>query len=143
MDAAKKSPEKPKEGETNLDILLQSLKPILNTEEFVFSSLTATELEQLQLTPICQFQEEEGLTVIIPRQQADRTSLQYKYIYRQITLSVHSSLAAVGFLAVISEKLAAAAISVNVISGYYHDHLFIPRDRVTEAMAILEEISRS
>jgi ribonuclease HI len=81
--------------------------------------------------------------VIIPRQQADRKNLQYKYIYRQITLSVHSSLAAVGFLAVISEKLAEAAISVNVISGYYHDHLFIPRDRVTEAMAILEEISRS
>jgi len=143
MDAAKKSPEKPEEGETNLDILLQSLKPILNTEEFVFSSLTATGLEQLQLTPICQFREEEGITVIIPRQQADRTGLQYKYIYRQITLSVHSSLAAVGFLAVISEKLAQAAISVNVISGYYHDHLFIPRDRVTEAMAILEEISRS
>jgi ribonuclease HI len=143
MDAAKKSPEKPEEGETNLDILLQSLKPILNTEEFVFSSLTATGLEQLQLTPICQFREEEGITVIIPRQQADRKNLQYKYIYRQITLSVHSSLAAVGFLAVISEKLSEAAISVNVISGYYHDHLFIPRDRVTEAMAILEEISRS
>ncbi|MGV2390108.1 MAG UNVERIFIED_CONTAM: ACT domain-containing protein [Microcystis novacekii LVE1205-3] len=65
--------------------------------------------------------------MIIPRQQADRTGLQYKYIYRQITLSVHSSLAAVGFLAVISEKLAGTAISVNVISGYYHDHLFIPR----------------
>lgn len=143
MDAGKKSLEKPKEGEINLAILLKSLKPILNTGEFVFSSLTLTQLEQLKLNPICQFQEQQGITVIISRQQADRANIQYKYIYRQITLSVHSSLGAVGFLAEISQKLAGAGISVNVISGYYHDHLFIPTDRVTEAMAILEEISLS
>jgi len=143
MDTGKKSPEKLKEGEMNLAILLKSLKPILNTGEFVFSSLTLTQLEQLKLNPICQFQEQEGITVIISRQQADQAALQYKYIYRQITLSVHSSLAAVGFLAEISQKLAGAGISVNVISGYYHDHLFIPTDGAKEAMAILEEISRS
>jgi ribonuclease HI len=142
MDAGKKSPEKPDQGETNLDILLKSLKPTLNTGEFVFCSLKPARLEQLQLTSICQFQEQEGITVIITRQQADQVNLQYNCSYGQITLSVHSSLEAVGFLAVISHKLAGAGISVNVISGYYHDHLFVPTEKVTEAMAILREISR-
>jgi ribonuclease HI len=142
MDAGKKSLEKPDQGETNLDILLKSLKPILNTGEFIFCSLKPVPLEQLQLTPICQFQEQEGITVIIPRQQADRAKIQYSCSYRQITLSVHSSLEAVGFLAVITNKLAGAGISANVISSYYHDHLFIPTEKVTEAMAILREISR-
>jgi hypothetical protein len=132
----------PDKGETNLDILLKSLKPVLMEGEFVFCSLPPTSLKQLQLTPICQFREQEGITVIIPRQQADHSSLQYNCIYRQITLSVSSSLAAVGFLAVIASKLAQAGISVNVISGYYHDHLFIPRDKVSETMIILQEISQ-
>ena len=51
-----------------------------------------------------------------------------------ITLSVHSSLDAVGFLAAITNKLAAAAISFNPVSAYYHDHLFIPANRAEQAM---------
>ena len=58
-----------------------------------------------------------------------------------ITLNVHSSLEAVGFLAAITARLAAAGMGVNPVSAYFHDHLFVPADRVDEAMAILEGLA--
>ena len=57
-----------------------------------------------------------------------------------ITLNVHSSLDAIGVLAAITARLAAASMGVNPVSGYFHDHLFVPVDRADEAMAILEDI---
>jgi hypothetical protein len=50
-------------------------------------------------------------------------------------LTVHSSLEAVGFLAAITARLAETGISVNVVSAFYHDHLFVPHDRADEALA--------
>ena len=58
-----------------------------------------------------------------------------------ITLTVHSSLEAVGLLAEVATAFAARGISVNVVSAYYHDHLFVPSDRVEEALAALSELS--
>ena len=51
MDAAKKSPEKAEEGDTNPDILLQALKPIQNHEEIVFSSVKTTTLDKQKKKP--------------------------------------------------------------------------------------------
>jgi hypothetical protein len=59
-----------------------------------------------------------------------------------ITLSIHSSLEAVGFLAAITGKLADHNISVNPISAYYHDHLFVPAARAQAAMELLQEFSK-
>jgi hypothetical protein len=44
-----------------------------------------------------------------------------------------------GFIvARITEVLAAQGISVNVVSGYYHDHLFIKESQSEEALKILK-----
>jgi hypothetical protein len=51
---------------------------------------------------------------------------------------VHSALTAVGFLAAITTRLAEAGISVNAVSAYYHDHLFVPWERREEAMEVLK-----
>ena len=58
-----------------------------------------------------------------------------------ITLSAYSGLHAVGLLAAIAGKLASAGISLNVVSAFHHDHLFVPTDRAGEAMALLGEQS--
>jgi hypothetical protein len=60
-----------------------------------------------------------------------------------ITLTVQSSLEAVGFLAAITTKLATHGISVNAISAYYHDHLFVPADKAEIAMRLLQEFSET
>jgi hypothetical protein len=47
----------------------------------------------------------------------------------------------VGFLAAITARLAEAGISVNAVSAFHHDHLFVPADRGDEAMAALRDMS--
>jgi hypothetical protein len=95
------------------------------------------------LLAFCLVREREGLTAIIERDEALRRGLAYTYDARRITLSVHSSLDAVGFIAVISRRLAGAGISCNVIASYYHDHILVPVDRAEEAMTLLLEIAAS
>lgn len=138
---AESSPEIPKTGETDLETLLQKMKPLLIAGEFVFCSLSAEEFETVEARAIGYFREKEGITAIIPRDVAERARIQYDSIYRQITLTVHSSLNAVGFLAVIAAKLAEKAIPANAISGYYHDHLFVPAGKELEAMTVLRSIA--
>ena len=58
-----------------------------------------------------------------------------------ISLTVHSSLDAVGFLAAITTKLAQSGISVNPVSAFYHDHLFVPVNRADEAVSLLREFT--
>lgn len=128
-------------GETKLENLLKSMKPILKDGEFVFCTLSHQDIQELKLKPIGWFQEDEGVSIILQRQQADSLGLEYSYIARMITLSVHSSLDAVGFLAAITAKLAQFGISVNPISAYYHDHLFVPSKKANEVMTLLTEFS--
>ena len=54
-----------------------------------------------------------------------------------VTLTVQSALDAVGFLAAITARLAAAGISVNAVSAFFHDHLFVPAGRAEEIVEIL------
>lgn len=59
-----------------------------------------------------------------------------------ITLTVHSSLEAVGFLAAVTGRLTEAGISVNAVSAFYHDHLFVPEHRAGEALHHLQNLSK-
>jgi uncharacterized protein len=123
-------------GERDLDLLLRSLRPILDPDEFVF----ATHHEAIG-DPVAIVREREGVTLILRRAEAERLGIAHTFPCRRITLEVHSSLDAVGLMARISSALAAKGISINPVSGYYHDHLFVPVERADEAVAILQAIS--
>ena len=128
-------------GETNLGTLLRSMKPIRHPKVYVFCSVADQNLNLDGLQPICLFKETEGTTLILTQTEADTHAFSYAVRFCMITLSIHSSLEAVGFLAAITAKLAEKGISVNPVSAYYHDHLFIPLERADEAMALLQEFS--
>ncbi len=89
------------------------------------------------------FREQEGRTLIIEKSLADNHGLKYESVWAMITLTVHSDLTAVGFLARITNRLAEEGISVNVVSAYYHDHLFVPYDKAQETMKLLKEMTRA
>jgi hypothetical protein len=127
-------------GETELEKLLATMKPELQEGEFVFCTVSPESLGRLHIEPIGWFREAEGITLVVERNTADSMGLKYEFVSRMITLTVHSSLEAVGFLAVITNKLASSGISVNPISAYYHDHLFVPSEKAGMVMRLLNEL---
>ena len=128
-------------GETNLNKLLKTLKPDLKKEEYVYCTLSDQKLINLSFKPICTFIEEEGITIICSKNDAQTANLNFVFTCRMITLTIHSSLEAVGLTAAVSTKLAHAGISANVIAAYYHDHIFVPTDKAEEAIKLLKELS--
>jgi len=87
--------------------------------------------------PLFTLHEREGLTVVLEKAEAQRLRFHYTFEARLVTLNVHSSLQAVGFIAVVAAELANAGIPCNVLAGFYHDHLLLPVDRVDDAMQVL------
>ena len=128
-------------GETDLAELLRSMEPELHDGEFVFVTIAPGALRYEELKPLMLFEEAEGTTLILRRDTADRERLSGTFPCRLITLNVHSSLDAVGFLAAITARLASAGLGVNPVSAYYHDHLFISTERADEALEILRSFS--
>lgn len=128
-------------GERDLNALLKDMKPEMQPGAFVFCTIPPDEPIPATVNPLLTFREHEGTTLVIRREEAERAGLRYAFASRLITLTVHSLLDAVGFLAAITACLAEAGISVNAVSAFYHDHLFVPADRADEALAILQEIS--
>lgn len=127
-------------GETSLSILIRSMEPRLNPGEYVYCTLDGP--EQLQGNqPVGSFWEREGLTVILPREDADHLNLAYDYVAAWITLEVHSSLSAVGLTAAFAAALAQAGISCNVVAGYFHDHLFVASRDAERALSTLRALA--
>lgn len=124
-------------GESDLNYLLKNMRPVLEDEELVFCSLPPDQAE-IYFT-LCQsyYCEREGITLIIGRHLADLDELDYDFVFKRITLDVFSSLGTVGFLARITEVLAAQGISVNVISAFYHDHLYVQSHQAQSAIETL------
>lgn len=128
-------------GETDLDKLLALLQPKLLEGEFVFCSIPDIRYGDLaDLHPLACYQEDEGLSLLLEKHAADAAELQYSSVFKGITLSVHSSLDAVGFTAAVANKLAANGISANVVAAHYHDHVFVPADKAELALQLLTEI---
>jgi uncharacterized protein len=92
------------------------------------------------IAPFAVIREDEGITVVLPRADADRAGLRYDYVAARISLRLGSDLAAVGLTATVSRVLAGAGISCNVIAGAAHDHLFTGWDRREEALALLSAL---
>lgn len=129
-------------GISNLDELLKSMSPELVENEFVFCTVPGECSSYLHLQIRGFFYETEGLTLILPASEADKANLTYKSTFRQITLTVHSSLEAVGLTAAVSAKLADHGISANVVAAYYHDHIYVPTEKAGAAMAALNELGQ-
>jgi len=116
-------------GETDLAILLRTLVPHLYEKRYDYVPMDAS-------TPppagwLALIHEEEGVAAVAPVVDG---------AWARISLTVHSSLEAVGLTAAFAGVLAKAGISANVIAGLHHDHILVPWNRRGDAMAALSTL---
>ncbi len=131
-------------GSTDLQQLLTNMSPELREGEFVFLSFAGADYgDHINLQPLATMHEDEGLTLIVPKNLADIHQHHYDGIFRCITLQVHSSLEAVGLTAAFAKQLTLSGISANVVAGFFHDHLFVSVDDADKAVEALLELTRS
>ena len=130
-------------GITDLDTLLSSMEPELQSENYIFSTFPNADIAgKLYLEPISCFHEKEGLTLIVRKEIADKNNIEYLSVFKLISLTIHSSLDAVGLTAAISKKLGDNGISANVVAAYFHDHIFIPEEKANLAIESLHELQQ-
>lgn len=123
-------------GEKDLTTLLHSMNPVLHPGDYVFCTVADTGLIPADEI-ILNFKEAEGATLIIKKETADAAGLSYTFVAAWITLTVHSSLEAVGLTAAFYGALAKEGISCNVVAAFYHDHIFVDKKDAEKAMAVL------
>ncbi|MFK7745516.1 MAG: ACT domain-containing protein [Roseobacter sp.] len=126
-------------GEIDIGQLFSTLTAELVDGIFVFTTVNELPSKQ-KFSPRMMFQEAEGITLVLLQSDAEELGVDYEFPCRMITLNVHSSLEAVGFISRISAALTQADMGVNPVSGFYHDHLFVPLGRETEALGILASL---
>jgi hypothetical protein len=129
-------------GERDLAKLLSGMKPQLNHGRYVFTTVAGDRGVPAGVAPVVTVAEDEGLTLVVPQEEADAAGLAYDYVAGWITLRVHSALDAVGLTAAFATALAEAGLSCNVVAGFHHDHLFVPHERAEEAVALLTALAR-
>ena len=127
-------------GEKDLQILLKSMKPEHKYGDYVFCKVE--NLEKIDLDSIEMFfKEKEAITLILKKETADLLQLEYSVLMAWITLTVHSSLEAVGLTAAFSKALSDHGISCNVVAAYYHDHIFVNEKDAKKTIEVLNSFS--
>jgi hypothetical protein len=130
-------------GIDDLQQLLAGMEPELHDGEFVFCIVVNGNIADLaRLDPLGMFREAEGLTLILRRAAAEQEGLAGAAPMRMITLTVHSSLEAVGLTAAFSARLAREGIGANVVAAFHHDHIFVPAADADKALAALKDLQR-
>jgi hypothetical protein len=115
------------------------MSPVLDESSWAYCTAPPAGLAS-GLQPLMVFHEAEGTTLIAEAEAVQRAGLTPAWLGRRITLTVHSDLQAVGFLAAVSAALTQAGISCNAVAALRHDHLFVAPEDAERALAVLREL---
>jgi len=128
-------------GSTDLQAMLATLEATARPDDYVFLAVDAN--HPVVATAEATIREEEALTVVVRRSDADAHGLVYDFVAAWLTLTVHSSLEAIGLTAAFSRALGNAGISCNVLAGFHHDHLLVPAADRDKALGVIRALGRS
>ncbi|WP_084104134.1 ACT domain-containing protein [Demequina sp. NBRC 110056] len=129
-------------GQTDLETLIASMEPVLDPVTYVWATVDGLASAGALIDAVATVREGEGMTLVLPIDAAAKHGVEnVEFPSRRITLTVHSSLEAVGLTAAFASALTNAGISANVVAGFHHDHIFVPAGSASEAMAALRELA--
>lgn len=121
--------------------MIASMTPVLQPGVFVFCSMLHTQDSNAAASLARgSFAEDEGLSLILAKDDADRLGLTYETEMKQITLMVFSSLTGVGLTGAVATELAREKIPANVVAATQHDHVFVPARKAESAMELLRNL---
>lgn len=121
--------------------MIASMTPVLQPGLFVFCSMIHNDDAEAALRLARgAFAEDEGMSLILPKSDADRLGLTYDSEMRQITMMVFSSLTGIGLTAAVATELARDKIPANVVAATQHDHVFVPSRYAERAMTLLRNL---
>ena len=130
-----------KKAISNLAVLLSSMAPVLHAGIYAYC-VVPHGADTSALSPVATVSESEGLTLVLPEEQAILASLPVLFRAAWITLTVHSDLQAIGLTAAFAGALGEAGIGCNVVAGAFHDHIFVPVEQAHQAVAALKALQQ-
>lgn len=128
-------------AQRDLAQMLASLEVAQRAGEYVFVASPQHDPDLAALAH-ASVREDEGVSYVLARTDADARALDYGFVAAWLSLTVHSALDAVGLTAAVSAALSERGIACNVIAGLHHDHLLVPAERAVDAVAALAALRR-
>lgn len=134
----------PAPGETDLAAMLATLDVARRPGVFAFVEVpgraTPELIDRSHAVVIEEGSRGTTTTLVLPVGDADDASLSIDVEMAWLTLTVESSLEAVGLTAAFSAALGEAGVPCNVVAGYRHDHLLVPAEQVDLAITTLRSL---
>ncbi|MGE0240181.1 MAG: ACT domain-containing protein [Parvibaculaceae bacterium] len=122
--------------------MLAGMTPRLTAGEYVFCTTADAGLAaRAGAKAFGFFREDEGMTLILARDDARALGFDDALPMRRIVLEVYSALDGIGLTAGVATALGVANIPCNMVAGYHHDHVFVPAALADQAQAVLAEIA--
>jgi hypothetical protein len=123
-------------GESDLAVLLANLA--VERRPGVFTMVEAVDPSPgLVDRAAAVVDEKQSTTLVLTVDDAAAGGFEIVIELAWLTLTVRSSLEAVGLTAHVSALLADEGIACNVLAGFRHDHLLVPLARADEAAGLL------
>ena len=124
--------------------MIAGMAPELQPGRFVFCTTEDTHLAARAMADaVAMYREAEGVSLILPEASARAHGFDMALPMACITLTVQSSLEGIGLTAAVAGALTEAGIPCNMVAAYHHDHVYVPEDRATEAVAVLRERAKA
>jgi len=123
----------------------------LDNEEYVIVSLSLDHEEKARqvLNKLAPFSsityDYKEVSIVAKTTEWNKVSNQFKTYeiagpYKLITFNIVLDLSIVGFMAIISKKLADAGVSIYAISTYLRDHILVKSENAENAVRVLENL---
>ena len=122
---------------TDLELVLRSLEVECDDISYGFAT-TSEEIVSKEVLAI--FREKEGISITAETSYLDKNNISYDGNFAKLSLKVQTSLKLVGLTAEISKVLAINNLPANIVAASKHDHIFVPYERKSEAIKIIEKL---